>query len=137
MYIRTAAPARLSISWSPKPSLPAASSSPSTHMSGRGTVAPRDPDSRASERHERSLPSLSPTAGWLRSAKESPGRAGQGRRKKKGRRWNPRRRRRKRAEIRACGSSAAQWEERDIARGAGEEKILGNIADLERINGGD
>lgn len=74
-YVRTAAPSRLSFSWSPKASVPAASSSPSTHMSERGTVAPRDPVSHSL--------SVSPTAGkearrrsCLRNAKDSPGRAG-------------------------------------------------------------
>lgn len=87
---------------------------------GRGTVARRDPGRLPSERtrHVGSSHPLSPTAGyearrtsWRRSAKESPpGRAGeQGKKegKRGGWRWN--RGRRKRAGIRACGSSAAQW----------------------------
>jgi len=115
-------------------------------MSGRGTVAPRDPESRASARHERSLPSLSPTAGWLRSAKdELP-------KKREGESWAGGEEGKGGCDgIRGGGGGGGGEGEqeservgavqrngrRDIAREGGEEKILGNIVDLEGINGGD
>lgn len=113
---RTAAPSRLSFSWSPKASVPAASSSPSTHMSraGYGGAArsrlPSDPVSL----------SLFLSNGRQRSAKDelrkkrqgqswTGGRAGKGRRKEKGGDG-----------IRGGGGGG----------GGGQEKIFGNIADL-------
>lgn len=69
--VRTASPARLSVSWSPKPSLPAASSSPSTHMSGAGyggAARSRPAPERAYKARRILSPSLAD--GWLRSAKD-------------------------------------------------------------------